>query len=69
MQPFRKETCASGHVYPLAIVSGSSGARGQGASEASPSKSGPECSEAEDPRTQVHRHMHIPAQQRLPRRT
>lgn len=44
MQPFRKETCGSGHVYPLALVSGSSGVRGQGALEASAGKSGVEWS-------------------------
>ncbi len=52
MQPFRKETCGSGHVYPLALVSGSSGVRGQGALEASAGKSGVECSEAKD----IHMH-------------
>lgn len=30
MQPLREKTCGSGHVYPLALVSGSSGVRGQG---------------------------------------
>lgn len=39
MQPFSKETCDSGHVYPLALVSGSSGVRGHGALEASAGKS------------------------------
>lgn len=53
MQPFRKETCGSGHVYPLALVSGSSGVRGQGALEASAGKSGVECSEAKD----IHKYI------------
>lgn len=48
MQPFSKETCGSGHVYPLALVSGSLGVRGQGALEASAGKSGVLCNEAED---------------------
>lgn len=59
------ETCGSGHVYPLALVSGSSRVRRQGAAVASAGKSRVKCSEAEDIHrcTHAHGHIQIPALQ------
>lgn len=43
MQPFRRDTCGSGCVYPLALVSGSSGVRGQEVCDAYASESTVSC--------------------------